>query len=172
MSRNISFKNAYAIGQIKNGLNKEGKKIIDELPIIEQERLAQLQRKKDPNLNIEINKIIGNQDNFIDKEERKKILQNKSFEKQGINNPSEVTSNAFYYQNKANSFDDIYNLIGIGTHLSQKEQAKFNHYKDMKTNTYVQIAQNDEIVKQNKKLLEQNDEIISLLKQIANKGEM
>lgn len=172
MSRNISFKNAYAIGQIKNGLNKEGKKIIDELPIIEQERLAQLQRKKDPNLNIEINKIIGNQDNFIDKEERKKILQNKSFEKQGINNPSEVTSNAFYYQNKANSFDDIYNLIGIGTHLSQKEQAKFNHYKDMKTNTYVQIAQNDEIVKQNKKLLEQNNEIISLLKQIANKGEM
>lgn len=172
MSRNISFKNAYAIGQIKNGLNKEGKKIIDELPIIEQERLAQLQRKKDPNLNIEINKIIGDQDNFIDKEERKKILQNKSFEKQGINNPSEVTSNAFYYQNKANSFDDIYNLIGIGTHLSQKEQAKFNHYKDMKTNTYVQIAQNDEIVKQNKKLIEQNDEIISLLKQIANKGEM
>ena len=34
----------------------------------------------------------------------------------------------------------------------------------MKTNTYVQIAQNDEIVKQNKKLLEQNDEIIKLLK--------
>ena len=165
MSRNISFKNAYAIGQIKNGLNKEGKKIIDELPIIEQERLAQLQRKKDPNLNIEINKIIGNQDNFIDKEERKKILQNKSFEKQGINNPSEVTSNAFYYQNKANSFDDIYNLIGIGTHLSQKEQAKFNHYKDMKTNTYVQIAQNDKIIKQ-------NDEIINLLKQIANKEDI
>ncbi|MCG2279160.1 hypothetical protein K4U72_09235 [Staphylococcus epidermidis] len=172
MSEKIGFKNGYALGLIKSGLSKEGKKIIDELPIIEQERLAQLQRKKDPNLNIEINKIIGDQDNFIDKEERKKILQNKSFEKQGINNPSEVTSNAFYYQNKANSFDDIYNLIGIGTHLSQKEQAKFNHYKDMKTNTYVQIAQNDEIVKQNKKLLEQNDEIISLLKQIANKGEM
>ena len=172
MSKKIGFKNGYALGLIKSGLSKEGKKIIDELPIIEQERLAQLQRKKDPNLNIEINKIIGDQDNFIDKEERKKILQNKSFEKQGINNPSEVTSNAFYYQNRANSFGDIYNLIGIGTHLSQKEQAKFNHYKDMKTNTYVQIAQNDEIVKQNKKLLEQNDEIISLLKQIANKGEM
>ena len=42
----------------------------------------------------------------------------------------------------------------------------------MRKNTFVQIAQNDEIVKQNKKLLEQNDEIISLLKQIANKGEM
>ncbi|MGJ0277166.1 hypothetical protein ACQUZF_10170, partial [Streptococcus pyogenes] len=67
---------------------------------------------------------------------------------------------------------DIYNLIGIGSNLNQKEQAKFVHYKDMKTNTYVQIAQNDEIVKQNKKIIEQNDEIISLLKQIANKGEM
>ena len=42
----------------------------------------------------------------------------------------------------------------------------------MKTNTYVQIAQNDEIIKQNNKIQEQNDEIIELLKQIANKGEM
>ena len=60
-------------------------------------------------------------------------------------------------------------MIGVGTHLSQKEQAKFGHYKDMKTNTYVQIAQNDEIIKQNNKIQEQNDEIIELLKQIANK---
>ena len=60
-------------------------------------------------------------------------------------------------------------MIGVGTHLSQKEQAKFVHYKDMKTNTYVQIAQNDEIIKQNNKIQEQNDEIIELLKQIANK---
>ena len=42
----------------------------------------------------------------------------------------------------------------------------------MKTNTYVQIAQNDEIIKQNNKIQEQNDEIIELLKQITNKGEM
>ncbi len=35
----------------------------------------------------------------------------------------------------------------------------------MRKNTFVQIAQNDEIIKQ-------NNEIISLLKQIANKGEM
>ncbi|MGC7709751.1 hypothetical protein [Staphylococcus epidermidis] len=73
-------------------------------------------------------------------------------------------------QNKAGNFEDIYDLVGRGsTMLSQKEQAKFNHYKDMKTNTYVQIAQNDEIVKQNKKLLEQNDEIIELLRMIVEK---
>lgn len=46
MSKKIGFKNGYALGLIKSGLSKEGKKIIDELPIIEQERLAQLQRKK------------------------------------------------------------------------------------------------------------------------------
>ncbi|MCG2434297.1 hypothetical protein K4Q79_10605 [Staphylococcus epidermidis] len=169
MPKKIGFKNAYALGQIKYGLDKEGKKAIEALSAEEQERLAQLQRNNDPNLSEEINKAIGI-DNAYD--QRSKNVRAKSFEKQGISNPTDVTSNAFYYQNKANSFDDIYNLIGIGTHLSQKEQAKFNHYKDMKTNTYVQIAQNDEIVKQNKKLLEQNDEIISLLKQIANKGEM
>ena len=92
-------------------------------------------------------------------------IREKGIEKQGIDNPTKVTSNAFYQQNKANNFDDIYNLIGIGTHLSQKEQAKFKHYKDMKTTSYVQIAQNDKIIKQ-------NDEIIDLLKQIANKGEL
>ena len=39
----------------------------------------------------------------------------------------------------------------------------------MKTNTYVQIAQNDEIIKQNNKIQEQNDEIIELLRRIAEK---
>ena len=39
----------------------------------------------------------------------------------------------------------------------------------MKTNTYVQIAQNDEIIKQNNKIQEQNDEIIKLLRRIAEK---
>mgnify|MGYP001127117260 FL=1 len=45
--------------------------------------------------------------------------------------------------------------------------------------TYELINQNfvvikilDEQLKQNKKIIEQNNEIISLLKQIANKGEM
>lgn len=153
MSKNIGFKNGYAIGLIKSGLSKEGKKAIDSLSAEEQIRLANLQKNNDPTLNEEVRKAIGMDSNFS------RIIYSLFF-------------NAFYYQNKANSFDDIYNLIGIGTHISQKEQAKFVHYKDMKTNTYVQIAQNDEIVKQNKKLLEQNDEIIKLLKQILNKGEM
>lgn len=169
MPKNISFKNAYAIGQIKNGLSKEGKKAIENLSAEEQERLALLYRNNDPKLNKEVNMAIGIENDYTSREEKMKISQDEGFEKQGINNPTEITSNAFYYQNKANTFHDIYNLIGVGTHLSQKEQAKFNHYKDMKKTSYVQIAQNDEIIKQNDKIQKQNEQIIALLTQIANK---
>ena len=41
----------------------------------------------------------------------------------------------------------------------------------MKTNTYVQIAQNDEIIKQNNKIQEQNDEIIKQNNKIQEKNE-
>ena len=165
MSKNIGFKNGYALGLIKAGLNKEDKKIIDSLSAEEQEKLAQLQRNKDPRLKEEVNKAIGKDTAFFNRQDKMAEIREKGIEKQGIDNPTKVTSNAFYQQIKANSFDDIYNLIGIGTHLSQKDQAKFMHYKDMKTTSYVQIAQNDKIIKQ-------NDEIINLLKQIANKGDI
>ena len=59
MAKKIGFKNAYALGQIKYGLDKEGKKAIEALSAEEQERLAQLQRNNDPNLSEEINKAIG-----------------------------------------------------------------------------------------------------------------
>lgn len=59
MPKKIGFKNGYALGQIKNRLDKEGKKAIEALSVEEQERLAQLQRNNDPNLSEEINKAIG-----------------------------------------------------------------------------------------------------------------
>lgn len=169
MAKNIGFKNNYAIGVIKSGLSKEGKKAIDLLSSEEQIKLANLQRNNDPDLSKEVNKAIGMDNDFTSVQEKNEAYREKSIEKQGIKKPTETTSNAFYFQNKANTLDDIYNLIGLGTHLSQKEQAKFVHYKDMKTNTYVQIAQNDEIIKQNNKIQEQNDEIIKLLRRIAEK---
>lgn len=169
MSKNIGFKNGYALGLIKAGLSKEDKKIIDSLSIEEQERLAQLQRNKDPRLTEEVNKAIGKDNAFFNRQEKMNEIREKGIEKQGIDNPTKVTSNAFYQQNKANSFDDIYNLIGIGSNLNQKEQAKFMHYKDMKTTSYVQIAQNDKLIKQQNEILYQNDKIIELLEKIANK---
>ncbi|MBE7322938.1 hypothetical protein [Staphylococcus capitis] len=169
MAKNIGFKNGYALGIIKSGLNKEDKKIIDSLSIEEQERLAQLQRNKDPRLTEEVNKAIGKDNAFFNRQDKMNEIREKGIEKQGIDNPTKVTSNAFYQQNKANSFDDIYNLIGIGSNLNQKEQAKFMHYKDMKTTSYVQIAQNDKLIKQQNEILYQNDKIIELLEKIANK---
>lgn len=169
MTKNIGFKNAYALGIIKSGLNKEDKKVIDSLSIEEQERLAQLQRNKDPRLTEEVNKAIGKDNAFFNRQDKMTEIREKSIEKQGIENPTKVTSNAFYQQNKANSFDDIYNLIGIGSNLNQKEQAKFMHYKDMKTTSYVQIAQNDKLIKQQNEILYQNDKIIELLEKLANK---
>ena len=169
MAKNIGFKNGYALGLIKAGLSKEDKKIIDSLSIEEQERLAQLQRNKDPRLTEEVNKAIGKDNAFFNRQDKMTEIREKGIEKQGIENPTKVTSNAFYQQNKANSFDDIYNLIGIGSNLNQKEQAKFMHYKDMKTTSYVQIAQNDKLIKQQNEILYQNDKIIELLEKIANK---
>ena len=107
------------------------------------------------------------------KDEKKQERFEKGIERKGLNNPSEVTSNAILSQNKAGNFERYIRLSRTRfNNAKSKEQAKFKHYSEMRKNTFVQIAQNDEIVKQNKKLLEQNDEIISLLKQIANKGEM
>ncbi|MCR6086863.1 hypothetical protein [Staphylococcus aureus] len=169
MAKNIGFKNGYALGIIKSGLNKEDKKVIDSLSIEEQERLAQLQRNKDPRLTEEVNKAIGKDNAFFNRQDKMNEIREKGIEKQGIDNPTKVTSNAFYQQNKANSFDDIYNLIGIGSNLNQKEQAKFMHYKDMKTTSYVQIAQNDKLIKQQNEILYQNDRIIELLEKIVNK---
>lgn len=169
MSKNIGFKNGYALGIIKSGLNKEDKKVIDSLSIEEQERLAQLQRNKDPRLTEEVNKAIGKDNAFFNRQDKMNEIREKGIEKQGVDNPTKVTSKAFYQQNKANSFDDIYNLIGIGSNLNQKEQAKFMHYKDMKTTSYVQIAQNDKLIKQQNEILYQNDRIIELLEKIVNK---
>lgn len=74
MSKKIGFKNAYALGQIKYGLDKEGKKAIESLSAEEQERLAQLQRKDDPNLVEEVNKAIGVDDGFTSKNQKIKKL--------------------------------------------------------------------------------------------------
>ena len=83
--------------------------------------MANLQKNNDPTLNEEVRKAIGMDSNFTSIQEKVKLTI-KSIEKQGINNPTKITSNAFITKNKANSFDDIYNLIGIGTHISQKNK--------------------------------------------------
>ncbi|MEX6243044.1 hypothetical protein AB6F40_12960 [Staphylococcus haemolyticus] len=70
MAKNIGFKNNYAIGVIKSGLSKEGKKAIDLLSSEEQIKLANLQRNNDPDLSKEVNKAIGMDNDFTSVQEK------------------------------------------------------------------------------------------------------
>ena len=61
------------------------------------------------------------------KDEKKQERFEKGIERKGLNNPSEVTSNAILSQNKAGNFEDIYDLVGRGsTMLSQKNKLNSN----------------------------------------------
>ncbi|MEB7692149.1 hypothetical protein ACFDA3_11480 [Staphylococcus epidermidis] len=89
--------------------------------------------------------------------------------KHGLDEVTSITENAILKNEPGKHIDSFM------TRLSS-----FSTTKDGKTVfTYELINQNfvvikilDEQLKQNKKIIEQNNEIISLLKQIANKGKM
>ncbi|MFP5164786.1 hypothetical protein U9L70_11400 [Staphylococcus equorum] len=86
---------------------------------------------------------------------------NKFFATQGIYNPSQTTSDAFVKQNIMANFDKFYHALGSFT-LNMEKQAMYNYYQTQQNQNFIQIAQNDTLIKQ-------NDEIIDLLKTIANK---
>lgn len=86
----------------------------------------------------------------------------KFFNTQGIDNPTKTTLDAFKKQRIQANFDTFYHSMGMFT-FNMEKQAKYNYYMSQQKQNFIQIAQND-------KLIKQNDEIIDLLKQIANKG--
>ncbi|MGW7906284.1 hypothetical protein ACWEXP_00755 [Staphylococcus pseudoxylosus] len=90
-----------------------------------------------------------------------KEVLDKFFATQGIYNPSRTTTDAFTKQNIMANFDKFYHALGAFT-LNMEKQAMYNYYQTQQNQNFIQIAQND-------KLIKQNDEIIELLKQIANK---
>lgn len=90
----------------------------------------------------------------------KEILDN-FFATQGIYNPSKTTTDAFTKQNIMANFDKFYHALGAFT-LNMEKQAMYNYYQTQQNQNFIQTAQND-------KLIKQNDEIIELLKTIANK---
>ena len=85
----------------------------------------------------------------------------KFFVTQGIYNPSQTTMDAFTNQNIMANFDKFYHALGTFT-LNMEKQAMYNYYQTQQNQNFIQIAQNDTLIKQ-------NDEIIELLKTIANK---
>lgn len=85
----------------------------------------------------------------------------KFFATQGIYKPSQTTTDAFCKQNIMANFDKFYHALGAFT-LNMEKQAMYNYYQTQQNQNFIQIAQND-------KLIKQNDEIIELLKIVANK---
>ncbi|UQW80951.1 hypothetical protein [Staphylococcus edaphicus] len=59
------------------------------------------------------------------------------------------------------NFDKVLNSLGMFT-TNREKQAQYNYYVTQQKQNFIEIAQNDKIIKQ-------NDEIISLLKKISNK---
>ncbi|EJG0136315.1 hypothetical protein C3E47_RS11910 [Staphylococcus pseudintermedius] len=85
----------------------------------------------------------------------------KFFATQGIYNPSNTTIEVFQKQQILANFDKFYHAFGQLTFNTEK-QATYNYYMTHQKQNFIQIAQNDKIIKQ-------NEEIIELLKVIANK---
>lgn len=83
------------------------------------------------------------------------------FRTQGIPNPTETTIEAFKFQQIFANFDNFYHVMGQFTFNIEK-QAQFNYYMSQQKQNFIHIAQRDKIIKQ-------NDEIIELLKKIADK---
>lgn len=104
----------------------------------------------------ETNPSYQNEDLLKDKEKL-----NKFFATQGIYKPSQTTMDAFSKQNIQANFDKFYHALGTFT-LNMEKQAMYNYYQTQQNQNFIQIAQND-------KLIKQNDEIIELLKTIASK---
>lgn len=90
------------------------------------------------------------------------------FATQGIYNPSEVTKRAFSNQSIMANFNKFYNGIGMLT-LNQEKQAHFNYYDVQQRQNFINVAQQDEIIKQNDKLIEQNETMIELMRQMVEK---
>lgn len=118
-----------------------------------------------PNHIEEINHILEHESLTVAQENKEKEYEKlqKFFNTQGIHNPSDTTLEAFKKQQIFANFDNFYHAIGQFT-LNMEKQATYNYYMSQQKQNFIQIAQNDQLIKQ-------NEEIIKLLTRIADKGE-
>ncbi|WP_262504612.1 hypothetical protein [Staphylococcus warneri] len=166
---NLSAKESFISGTIKGKLNKHDAKKWKNLSDDTKRELIELYKTDKYAFDYRLKNYLQDESKFV--EENEKHLSDESrdhlikfFATQGIYNPSETTLKAFSKQSILASFDKFYSLMGMFT-LNTEKQALYNYYMTQQKQNFIQIAQND-------KLIKQNDEIIDLLKQISNKGEI
>ncbi|MDR5622391.1 hypothetical protein QTA71_10595 [Staphylococcus haemolyticus] len=177
LSEQLSFRESMKEADVTSRLNKDEKSIWKSLDVASKRKYIELY-KKDKNLFLESFQEKMQETNPEYENEFLKVnneILDKFFLKQGINNPTSTTKNAFTKQRFDASFDRFMNGLG-SISMSLERQAMFTYYSTQQKQNFIEIAQNDTLIKQNNdllnqnhKLLQQNDEIIELLKQIANK---
>ncbi|MDS3931227.1 hypothetical protein RJB83_06670 [Staphylococcus epidermidis] len=89
--------------------------------------------------------------------------------KHGLDEVTSITENAILKNEPGKHIDSF--MTRLSSFSTTKDSGTVFTYELINQN-FVVIKILDEQLKQNKKIIEQNNEIISLLKQIANKGEM
>lgn len=89
--------------------------------------------------------------------------------KHGLDEVTSITENAILKNEPSKHIDSF--MTRLSSFSTTKDSGTVFTYELINQN-FVVIKILDEQLKQNKKIIEQNNEIISLLKQIANKGEM
>ncbi|MFW2511880.1 hypothetical protein ACNRAK_08885, partial [Staphylococcus epidermidis] len=89
--------------------------------------------------------------------------------KHGLDEVTSITENAILKNEPGKHIDSF--MTRLSSFSTTKDGTTVFTYELINQN-FVVIKILDEQLKQNKKIIEQNNEIISLLKQIANKGEM
>ena len=168
MGKPLGFKESFTEGSILTVLDKRQKRQWNELDVEEKRYFINLYKEKykdNPQLLISDLEQLFNEKGTTGEPKSPEQIQNEKLEKffktQGIYNPSQTTMEAFKHQQIFANFDNFYHAIGQFT-FNMEKQAQYNYYMSQQKQNFIQVAQNDKIIKQ-------NDEIIQLLKIIAEK---
>ncbi|WP_241957161.1 hypothetical protein [Staphylococcus devriesei] len=177
MSNELGFRESMKEADILARLDKNEKEIWKSLDVESKREYISIY-KKDKNLFLEtfqdkVQETDPEHENSFLKANNEEL--EKFFIKQGINHPTSTTKNAFSKQRFDARFDRFMNSLGTITGNLER-QAMFTFYSTQQKQNFIEIAQLDTLIKQhndllnqNNKIQKQNEEIIELLKQIANK---
>lgn len=170
MNEVLGFRESMREADIKSKLDKTEKGYWDNLSVNEKREYIELYKQdKDKCISAitsKVKEIDPMHENAFVKANNDKL--NKFFKTQGINEPTDTTKKAFNKQRIDANFDNFYHAFGQMT-FNMEKQAKYNYYMSQQKQKFIQIAQNDKLIKQQNEILYQNDRIIELLEKIVNK---
>ncbi|HEI2155650.1 TPA: hypothetical protein SI259_000409 [Staphylococcus aureus] len=154
----LTVKESWTAGKIRGKLNKGQKQVFDRMSISEKRDII---AKFNNNIPFEVEEIERNQ------ETKYKIIE-KTLNKRELNTMSE-SGKDMLLKNKVGQFIDSFSTRFSSSFSNPNNAGQMFTYEMINQN-FVLIEMLDEHLKNENKIIEQNNEIIELLKQIANKG--